>query len=97
MIDDRARDAGFRGEGQACGIRPIAHDVRDRAVDVAAPRGVDQRAQVRSAAGNQDGDARERHGSISTNTPSFRQTRETSSFRTRPQCGREPESILTFR
>ena len=57
VIDDRGRDAFLAGAGQAGRLGPVGNDEGDFGRIVVGLGRLDQRRHVRSAAGNQDGDA----------------------------------------
>ena len=69
VIDDGGRDPGVARQRKPARVGSIADDVRHRAGDVACARMVDQSGQVRAAAGDQDGDARERHPACVRRSP----------------------------
>ena len=76
--------------------RAVADHLRDRAVDRAGVDGVDQRGQVGAAAGDQDRDARERHGvSVRAATarpaPIITPPTPMSGFTRRPRAARRPD------
>src|SRR6185437_11517886 len=93
MVDDRGCNAVSLGMREPRRIRAIADDVRDRALELGHIRRIDQRSEIRSAPGDENGDSRERHQTtIVCGAPSGRATTSPMSYAVSPDC--ESEAIV---
>ena len=61
MVDDRCRNAGSIRQCKPRRVGTIADHLRHRPVDVSRTRMCDQRAEIRAAPGDQNGDTQQRH------------------------------------